>query len=159
MAGFIAPMLIPCLDLISTIKIDTPRYWPFLLDIANNVRYLNGLLYLQMLFAKRRAMFLSYMEDPKGSRSLFVRSRMAAGDAAKLDCPELNDTSSYPANDIQHYITSHSNDISFLAFADRLCRDDGLTSNEQVFNKFCHATLLDCIMQDKPQMLSLYLAL
>lgn len=159
MAGFIAPTLIPSLDRVLSIKIDTPRYWPFLLDVANNSRHLNGLLHSQTLFVKRRAMFLSYMEDPKGSRSLFVRSGLATGDAATLDCPQLTDTTSHPASDIQHYITSHSNDISFLAFADRLCRGDGLTPSEKIFNNFCHATLLDCIMQDKPQMLSSYLAL
>ncbi|OCB86061.1 hypothetical protein A7U60_g6959 [Sanghuangporus baumii] len=155
----IAPTLIPSLDRLISIKIDTPRYWPFLLDIANNTRHMGGLLQSQTIFVKRRTMFLSYMEDPKGSRSLFVRSGMSTADAATLDFPRLTDTSAHPASDVHHYITSHSNDISFISFADRLCREDGITDNEKIFNKFCHAALLDCIIQDKPQMLSSYLAL
>lgn len=155
----IAPTLIPGLDRLLSIKIDTPRYWPFLLDIANNTRHMGGLLQSQTLFVKRRTMFLSYMEDPKGSRSLFVRSGMSTGEAAMLDCPQLTDTNAHPASDIQHYITSHSNDVSFISFADRLCRADGSTEDEKIFNRFCHAALLDCIIQDKPQMLSSYLAL
>ena len=155
----IAPTLIPSLDRLLSIKIDTPRYWPFLLDIANNTRHMGGLLQSQTIFVKRRTMFLSYLEDPKGSRSLFVRSGMSTGDAATLECPRITDITGHPASDIHNYITSHSNDISFISFADRLCREDGVTDREKVFNKFCHAVLLDCIIQDKPQMLSSYLAL
>ncbi|EJD04906.1 uncharacterized protein FOMMEDRAFT_105091 [Fomitiporia mediterranea MF3/22] len=158
-AQLIAPTLIPSLDRLLSIKIDTPRYWPFLLDIAHNTRHMGGLLQSQTLFVKRRTMFLSYMEDPKGSRSLFVRSGMSTGDAATLDFPQLTDTKAHPASDVQHYITSHSNDISFIAFADRLCRGDGITEEEKIFNNYCHAALLDCIIQDKPQMLTSYLAL
>ncbi|KAI5119343.1 hypothetical protein M0805_004020 [Coniferiporia weirii] len=158
-AQLIAPTLIPGLDRLASIKIDTPRYWPFLLDIANNPRHMGGILRCQTLFVKRRTMFLSYMEDPKGSRSLFVRSGMSTGDAATLDFPQLTDTTAHPASDIQHYITSHTNDITFIAFADRFCRADGNTEEEKIFNAFCHAALLDCIIQDKPQMLSSYLAL
>ncbi|KAH8112116.1 hypothetical protein DFH11DRAFT_1788437 [Phellopilus nigrolimitatus] len=158
-AHLIAPTLIPGLDRLQSIKVDTPRYWPFLLDIANNPRHMAGLLQQQTLFVKRRTMFLSYLEDPKGSRSLFVRSGMSTGDAAKLDFPQLTDTAAHPASDVQHYITSHSNDVSFIAFADRFSRADGVTEDEKIFNAFCHAALLDCIIQDKPQMLSSYLAL
>ena len=158
-AHLVAPTLIPPVDRLQTIKIGTPRYWPFLLDVVNNPRHLSGLLQSQTLFVKRRTMFLSYNEDPRGSRSLFVRSGMATGDAATLDFPQLTDTTSHPASDVQHYINSHSNDITFTAFADRFCRADGVTEEEKVCNAFCHAALLDCIIQDKPHMLSSYLSL
>lgn len=155
----IAPTLIPAIDRLMAIKIESPRYWPYLLDIANNKRHLAGLLRSQTIFVKRRTMFLSYLEDPKGSRSLFVRSGMSTGDAAMLDFPQLTDTTTHPASDLQHYINSHANDVSFIAFADRFCRYDGTTKEEKILNAFCHAALLDCIIQDKPQTLSSYLAL
>ncbi|KAJ3924216.1 MAG: hypothetical protein NXY57DRAFT_970437 [Lentinula lateritia] len=45
----------------------------------------------QTLYVKRRTAFLNYTEDPRGSRSLFVRFRSSAGEAATLDstrnCP------------------------------------------------------------------------
>ncbi|KAH8113019.1 hypothetical protein DFH11DRAFT_1602401, partial [Phellopilus nigrolimitatus] len=147
-AHLIAPTLIPGLDQLQSIKVDTPRYWTFLLDVANNPRDMAGLLRQQTLFVKRRTI-----------RSLFVRSGMSTGDAAKLDFPQQTDTTAHPASDVQLYITSHANDVSFIAFADRFSRADGITEDEKIFNAFCHAALLDCIIQDKPQMLSSYLAL
>ena len=64
-------------------------------------------------------MLLSYMEGAKRCRLLLMHSGIATGDAAALEyCPQLNGTSSYSASDIQHYITSHSSDVCFVAFAD-----------------------------------------
>ncbi|TDL26792.1 hypothetical protein BD410DRAFT_741006 [Rickenella mellea] len=156
---FISPSLIPGLERLLSIKVDTPRYWPFFLDIANNARHRECLLRSQTLYVKRRTAFLSYLEDPKGSRSLFVRSGNSTGDAATLDFPQLSDAKAHPAGDLQHFITSYSNDMLFVAFADRLCREDGATHDERIFNRFCHAALLDCIIQDKPQILSTHLQL
>ncbi|KLO17751.1 hypothetical protein SCHPADRAFT_994092 [Schizopora paradoxa] len=158
-AQMISPTLIPSLDRLLSIKVDTPRYWPFYLDIANCPPHKETLLRSQTLYVKRRTMFLSYLEDPKGSRSLFVRSGMSTGEAASLDHPQLSDGAVHPASDLHQFITSHSNDISFIAFADRFCRGDGVTEAEKVLSSFCHAALLDCIIQDKPQVLSSYLML
>lgn len=155
----IAPTLIPATDRLVAIKVECPRYWPYLLDFVNNKRHLEALLRSQTIFVKRRTMFLSYLEDPKGSRSLFVRSGLSTGDASMLDFPQLTDTTTRHANDLQNYTNSHANDVSFIAFADRFCRFDGTTNEEKIFNKFCHSALLDCIIQDKPQTLSSYLAL
>lgn len=47
-------------------------------------------------------------------------------------------------------ISSSSNDPLFLAFADHLCRDDREMEEEKVFRAYCHAALLDTILQDKP---------
>ncbi|KAJ3905725.1 hypothetical protein F5879DRAFT_715821 [Lentinula edodes] len=53
----------------------------------------------QTLYVKRRTAFLNYTEDPRGSRSLFVRFRSSAGEAATLDYPQLSDTKTHPAGD------------------------------------------------------------
>lgn len=156
----ISPTLIPDLDKLLSIRVDTPRYWPFLLDTENQPLHKYALLRNQTLYVKRHTAFLSYTEDPKGSRSLFVRSgSSSAGDAATLDFPQLTDTKTHPAGDLTEFISSFSNDIIFLAFADYFSRDDGETDNERIFHAYCHATLLDSILQDKPQSLQTHLTL
>lgn len=154
----ISPTLIPDLDKLLSIRVDTPRYWPFYLDTENLPRHKQSLLRSQTLYVKRRTAFLSYTEDPRGSRSLFVRSGTSAGDAATLDFPQLTDTSTHPAGDLSEFITSFSNDVLFLAFADHLSRDSG-AGDERLFHKYCHAALLDSILQDKPQTLQSHLTL
>ncbi|KAI0364452.1 hypothetical protein BV20DRAFT_956236 [Pilatotrama ljubarskyi] len=152
-AQMIAPTLVPEIDKVLSIRVDTPRYWPFYLDIVNFPRHRESLLRSQTLFVKRRTAFLTYMEDPKGSRSLFVRSGSGTGDAATLDFPQATDIKAHPATDLHDFIASSSNDPLFLAFADHLCRDDGEAPEERLFQAYCHAALLDCMLQDKSQTL------
>ncbi|CAL1698012.1 unnamed protein product [Somion occarium] len=155
----ICPTLIPEVDKLQSLRVDTPRYWPFYLDIARHPRTKESLLRSQILYVKRRTAFLSYMEDPKGSRSLFVRSGSSTGDAATLDFPQLTDVKAHPAADLHHFISSSSNDTYFLAFADRFCRDDGETGEEKKFQSYCHAALLDSILQDKSWTIQSHLTL
>jgi anaphase-promoting complex subunit 1 len=155
----VAPTLIPDLDKLISIRVDTPRYWPFYIDIENVTRRKEALLRNQTLYVKRRTAFLSYTEDPRGSRSLFVRSGSSAGDAATLDYPQLADASTHPAGDLSQFISSFSNNTLFLAFADHFSREDGETPEEHIFHNYCRATLLDSLLQDKPQTLQQHLTL
>ncbi|KAF8064115.1 hypothetical protein FPV67DRAFT_1420084 [Lyophyllum atratum] len=154
----ISPTLIPDLDKLLSIRVDTPRYWPFYLDTENLPRHRQSLLRSQTLFVKRRTAFLSYTEDPRGSRSLFVRSGSSAGDAATLDFPQSTDAKIHPAGDLSEFITSFSNNILFLAFADHFSRHSE-DEEERLFQVYCHAALLDSILQDKPQTLQTHLTL
>jgi anaphase-promoting complex subunit 1 len=155
----ISPTLIPDFGKLLSIRVDTPRYWPFLLDTENQPLHRYALLRSQTLYVKRRTAFLSYTEDPRGSRSLFVRSGSSAGDAATLDFPQLTDIKTHPAGDLTEFISSFSNDVLYLAFADRFYRDEGETEEEKKFHAYCHATLLDSILHDKPQTLQTHLTL
>jgi anaphase-promoting complex subunit 1 len=158
-AQLISPTLVPDFDKLLSIRVDTPRYWPFYLDLQNVARHKEALLRTQTIFVKRRTAFLSYLEDPKGSRSLFVRSGSSTGDAATLDFPRLTDTKPHPASDLTQFISSFANDTLFLAFADHFCREDGYTGAEKLFHSYCHASLLDAILQDKPQTLQSHILL
>jgi anaphase-promoting complex subunit 1 len=159
MAQLISPTLIPDFDKVLSIRVDTPRYWPFYLDLANIRRHKSSLLRSQTIYVKRRTAFLSYLEDPKGSRSLFVRSGSSSGDAATLDFPRLTDTKAHTSGDLNQFISSFSIEPFFLAFADHFCRNDIETDQEQLFNTYCRASLLDSILQDKPQTLQSHLLL
>ncbi|KAI0341254.1 hypothetical protein BDW22DRAFT_1397598 [Trametopsis cervina] len=155
----VMPTLVPDIDRIQSLRVDTPRYWPFYMDIANLPQHKEALLRNQTLFVKRRTAFLSYIEDPKGSRSLFFRSGSSAGDAAVLDFPQLKNADTHPATDLHHFISSYSNDPFFLAFADRFCREDSETDDEKLFFAYCYATLHDSILQDKPRTIQTHLTL
>ena len=157
----ITPTLIPDMDKLASIRVDTPRYWPFYIDTEKIPRHRENLLKSQTLYVKRRTAFLSYIEDPKGTRSLFARSGSSAGDPATLDFPQLTDTKTHSASDLSGFITSFSNDVLFLAFADHLARgnDDEFTDKERLFHEYCHAALLDSILQDKLQTLQSHLTL
>ncbi|EAU87599.1 anaphase promoting complex subunit 1 [Coprinopsis cinerea okayama7 len=162
----ISPTLIPDINKLQSIRVDTPRYWPFYLDTAGLPRHRDALLRNQTLYVKRRTAFLSYTEDPRGSRSLFVRSGSSAGDAAILDFPQVTNASTHPASDLSEFITSFSNNVIFLAWADHMCRpstswpsDEPLSIQERIFHSYTHAALLDCIMQDKPSTLQTHLSL
>ncbi|PPQ90258.1 hypothetical protein CVT25_013083 [Psilocybe cyanescens] len=157
----ISPTLIPDMDKLMSVRVDTPRYWPFYLDTSAHPRHKETLLQSQTLYVKRRTAFLSYTEDPRGSRSLFVRSGSSSGDAATLDFPQLTDTKTHPAGDLSEFISSFSNNVLFLAFADHFSRaeDAGETHDERLFHTYCHAALLDSILQDKPQTLQSHLTL
>ncbi|KAJ3566722.1 hypothetical protein NP233_g6827 [Leucocoprinus birnbaumii] len=137
----ISPTLIPDMDKLVSIRVDTPRYWPFYYDTEQVPRHKEALLRSQTLYVKRRTAFLSYTEDPKGSRSLFVRSGSSGGDPATLDFPQLTDTKTHPASDL-----SEENEEDF-------------TDKEKLFHKYCHAALLDSILQDKLQTLQSHLTL
>ncbi|KAI6161564.1 hypothetical protein EDD17DRAFT_1697683 [Pisolithus thermaeus] len=155
----ISPTLIPDFGKLLSVRVDTPRYWPFFVDLEHSPEQKKNLLKNQTLYVKRRTAFLSYTEDPRGSRSLFVRSGSSAGDAATLDFPQLTDAKTHPASDLTHFISSFSNDTLFLAFADYFSRDDGETHAERIFHAYCHAVLLDSILQDKMETLQSHLAL
>ena len=156
----ISPTLIPDIDKLMSIRVDTPRYWPFYLDTAAHPRHKEALIKSQTLYVKRRTAFLSYTEDPRGSRSLFVRSGSSSGDSATLDFPQVTDTKTHPAGDLSEFITSFSNNVLFLAFADHFSREsEDEPPEERLFHTYCHAALLDSILQDKPQTLQSHLTL
>ncbi|KAJ7050910.1 hypothetical protein C8F01DRAFT_1343580 [Mycena amicta] len=152
----ISPTLIPDLDELAAIRVDTPRYWPFHFDTANVPRHKESLLRSQTLYVKRRTAFLSYTEDPRGSRSLFVRSRSSTGEAATFDFPQLTQTMVHPAGDLSKFITLFSNDTLFLVFADHMAGTRERPMLERLLHAYSHANLLDSILQGKPQTLFRY---
>ncbi|KAL0952347.1 hypothetical protein HGRIS_006627 [Hohenbuehelia grisea] len=159
----ISPSLVPDVDKLASIRVDTPRYWPFYLDLASFPAHRDSIIRCQTLYVKRRTAFLSYTEDPRGSRSLLVRSGSAAGDSIILDFPDLVDAAVSLGSDLSEFISSFSNDARFLAFADRFAiasKDDGnVTEEERVFASFCHGALFAAILQDKPHVLQSFLTL
>ena len=173
---FICPTLLPDFSRFVSLKIDSPRYWPFVLDIADNERNRNSLLRTQTIYVKRRTGFLAYASDPMGFQSLSIWNGSPVGDPSILDFPKQIEASAIASvlsnptkiwlprsfDDMQHLTTQSSNDPGLLAFADRFCRHPGLSPPEFTTIAYCQQSLLEVLSGDKPQilasLLSLYIA-
>ncbi|KAF8335694.1 uncharacterized protein EI90DRAFT_2969281 [Cantharellus anzutake] len=173
---FTCPTLLPDFGRFVSLKIDSPRYWPFVLDIAGNERNRDNLLRTQTIYVKRRTGFLAYASDPMGFQSLSIWNGSPVGDPSILDFPKqvlasaTASAQSSPStiwlprsfDDMRHFTTQSSNDPALLAFADRFCRHPGLNPAESMTTAYCQQSLLEVLSADKPQvlesLLTLYLA-
>ncbi|KAF8515724.1 hypothetical protein BU17DRAFT_51474 [Hysterangium stoloniferum] len=156
----ISPTLFPDINRLISIRVDNPRYFPFFLDIAANPRHREVLLRNQTLWVKRRTGHLGYGEDPRGSRSIYVRSGASSGDAAVLDNPRPSDAYSPSAIEFYQFMSSFSNEPLYVALADRFCgHDENADDEELTFSAFCHAAMLECLTLDRAHMLPTYLSI
>ncbi len=137
------------------IKVDTPRYWPFILDLAKIQRHRDRIIQDQTLWVKRKTGFLGYSEDPKGSRSIFIRAGASSGDAVMLEFPTPRKEQNGPSKDFKDFVSSFSIEPEHLAFADRFCRmeeNEGKSESTKVFEAFAHAAFLECLTLDKAEL-------
>ncbi|KAA1069674.1 Anaphase-promoting complex subunit 1 [Puccinia graminis f. sp. tritici] len=72
-----APTLVPEMEVIQSVKVESPRYWPFVLDLATNSYHRNYFSKSLSLWVKRKVGHLSYSQDPKGAKSIASRGRGA----------------------------------------------------------------------------------
>ena len=164
---FICPTLLPDFCRFISIKIDSPRYWPFVLNVAEDTRARNTLLRTQTIHVKRRTGYLTYAEDPTGYQSISVWNGTPVGDPALLDFPlgqtrEIPDSCnvpdlSRPFHDMRHFTRSSTSDIYLLAFADRLCRHPGKDGRENATLSYAQQALLEALSGDKQQILPVLL--
>ncbi|QRW13959.1 anaphase-promoting complex subunit 1 [Ceratobasidium sp. AG-Ba] len=155
------PTLIPDVRALQSIRVDSPRYWPYYVDVAGVRAHRENILHHQTLFVKRRTGFLSYMEDPRGVRSIFVRAGAHAGEPSALDFPASAGLKGTGAQkDLQRFIVSFSNEPMFISWADRLCRiPENPTRADAARRTYFHQALLECLTADKAQALALHAGL
>ncbi|KAG9125312.1 Anaphase-promoting complex subunit 1 [Ceratobasidium sp. 392] len=155
------PTLIPDVRALQSIRVDSPRYWPYYVDVAGVRAHRENILHHQTLFVKRRTGFLSYMEDPRGVRSIFVRAGAHASEPSALDFPASAGLKGAGAQkDLHRFIVSFSNEPMFVAWADRLCRmPENPTRADAARRTYFHQALLECLTADKAQALPLHAGL
>jgi anaphase-promoting complex subunit 1 len=166
----LAPTLTHDFDAIRSLRVDSPRYWPFFVDYEQMPQYRDAFIRNQTLWVKRRRGYLGYYEDPHCTRSSFVRSSGgAAGDIVCLDSPELLDAHNQSSRDFYEFMASFTEDDRITTFAERLCSDDTRLSNgkrfpdetrlrsERAWSTFCQAALMDCFAGDKPSIIPSYM--
>lgn len=168
----LAPTLTHDFDAIRSLRVDSPRYWPFFVDYEQMPQFREAFIRNQTLWVKRRRGYLGYYEDPHCTRSSFVRSSGGAtGDIICLDSPELLDGHEESSRDFNEFMASFTEDDRITAFAEYMCSDDtrklGTTHvvdearlrHERAWSTFCQAALMDCFAGDKPAILSSYMSL
>jgi anaphase-promoting complex subunit 1 len=155
-----APEIVPDIDQVKSFKVETPRYWARFVDMAKNRPYRADFIRDQTIWVKRHSAFLSYKDDPSGSRCLLLRSHLATADAATLEVPISAPPRNTTRSSLMPFISSFSDDPLFLATVDRLCRElPDATEAERVFAAYCRAALQDALFQDKPYTLQTHLNL
>ncbi|TPX34860.1 hypothetical protein SmJEL517_g02637 [Synchytrium microbalum] len=144
----IAPCLLPDFAHIQTITVDSPRYLKMTLNLADNPGHMASVKLRRTLVVKRKTGHLSYQEDPHGYRSILAR-------------PFPKMTSQPSDRDMlarQDVVTSLSSDPQLVAFLNTFCRVSQPQHPESVqFASFCTDVLYECLTQDKPEALTVYM--
>jgi anaphase-promoting complex subunit 1 len=161
----IAPTLIPGFDLLLSVKIDSPRYWPINLDLLGNQADRQTLSQNDIVFVKRKSGFLSYDADPKGNRSIFVQAGLigSAPDLGPMAVEPIEPSSSFSSSKggalgmLDGQVSSLTSHPLLVSFFRRLCGDHSLSHPSTVLKSFCSAAFLECLISDQPQLLALYL--
>ncbi|KAG2188928.1 hypothetical protein INT44_004070 [Umbelopsis vinacea] len=66
----VAPLVVPDFGLIKSIKVDSPRYWPLVINMQEDIRSANNIIHKGILYVKRKQGHETYDADSKGRRSV-----------------------------------------------------------------------------------------
>ncbi|XP_070577566.1 anaphase-promoting complex subunit 1-like [Ptychodera flava] len=141
-----APCIIPELGLLKEISVLGPRYWHIKLDAVKYRDTVKAILNNSgTLYVKQRAGHLSYVEDPKGFRSLLSQTFTHDQSGHQTVQPDV--------------IRSFTSDPSILVFAEYCCNQN-LSSKEEreMISLFC-SVLYECITKEKPEILETHIAM
>jgi hypothetical protein len=160
----VSPTLMPEIPLVNMIRVDSPRYWPITLNLGSNEAHRATFLRARTLFVKRRAGHLSYLEDPRGTRSVFTRSKAEVGSAvfdlghtAAMLAPSTSQSSG--TNDgegggggYEYFLSAFSPDAEAKGAIDHLVKSGRCGS----FEAFCASVVMECLTQDKRDVMAVY---
>lgn len=163
--NLISPTLIAPFETISSIDIDSPRYWPLSYDLANP-SHRSILVNSQTVFVKRKSAFLDYNSDPKGNRSIFVRAGFMSGFELYYDLISPAAPATITPGEVLDLVKAHSGDPALIAMASVFSSAPAATTanaidkdNSSMVDAFIRHILIECISNDKPQMISVYLSM
>lgn len=141
----VTPCILPEKRFIRQIHFQSPRYWPFALDLENEV-HKNVLKDMKMIPIKRRAGHLSYIDDPEGIKGIVAMSFPR----------KTHDERSVRIRD--SFIKCLSANAQFIAFAKHFAYPCLASQNESDdFGSFCMNTLYDSLANDRPRIIRPYL--
>ncbi|XP_060553030.1 anaphase-promoting complex subunit 1-like [Ruditapes philippinarum] len=139
-----APCTLPELDLLQEIKILGPRYWPIVFHKDKNWKSLKLLLkHNGTLYVKQRAGHLSYVEDPKGYRSMLAKSLTVDQSSQTCVKPDI--------------IKAFTSDSKVIALTEYFFSKHGDTHEDllQVLSDI----LYECVTHEKPEAISTHITL
>ncbi|KAJ3296923.1 Anaphase-promoting complex subunit 1 [Rhizoclosmatium sp. JEL0117] len=149
------PCILPELDLIDFIKVDSERYLTTVLENAGNSGRLQNLLKSQTIYVKRKMGHLDYVKDPKGQMSILARSFPTSKqrNGKKMTSTEMDEF-------LEFLLDSFSQDSRVQAFAQELCIVQPSTPPADVaMSEFCLRVLRECLVEDKAEAVGIYLEL
>ncbi|KAG9285902.1 hypothetical protein G9A89_013327 [Geosiphon pyriformis] len=145
-SSMVAPCLLPESKFLVRIEIESPRYWPIILDLRNNKRLSNRFWLNPTIFVKRKTGHLSYAEDPQSIWSL--NSRLFPRKTPSSQSNKRKKTK-------WEFVKVFSSDPQVLAFTSHLCKDE----MDRDLAAFCTGVLQECLISDKPEAIQTYLSL
>ncbi|OCF57282.1 hypothetical protein L486_04738 [Kwoniella mangroviensis CBS 10435] len=169
--SLISPTLISPFENISSIEIDSPRYWSVKYDCDTPKDKL-GLIRNRTIYVKRKLGFLDYNSDPKGNRSLFVRAGSMTGidlhyDLISYQQPTspTNSSNILGSEEVEGLVRIHSSDPALIRLSKLFNNNNnaGESGNDRQrmeinsINNFIEIVLLECLSLDKPHLIPVYL--
>lgn len=149
--GHISPTPVAPFSSLDTIFVDSVRYWPIQYDLSNP-RYKDHLVRTRTIWVKRRSAFLDYSEDPKGYRSLFVRTGVTSSYDMHHDFMSAA-SPLYPTPDeLVDLFNSHSNDVAVHAVGKRFAGPSALEI-------FIRNVMFECVALDKSNLFPIYVGI
>ncbi|SPQ95207.1 unnamed protein product (mitochondrion) [Plasmodiophora brassicae] len=145
--NIIAPCLLPSPDTVESIRVESPRFWPLVLDLKGSDAHKSLIVQNGVMFVKRKTGHLPYRQDPLGRRGILSRS-----------FPRLTHLSSgkqsqrRAAVHREAFVESFAADSVLVEFAKDFC-GEGTPSGE-----FSTAVLFECLTRDTPDMIPTYFA-
>lgn len=141
----------------------SPRYNSPLIDLVSSPLQREILLRLQTVFVKRKANNLDYMEDPKGNRSISILTNAAQIAHGDLQY-SLTGTTYRPEelDDIHGIVSEFGGDAMYQGFLSVFgYSDKTATPSNRPFSwaDACITVVLDSMLQNQPELLSLNLGL
>ncbi|KAG8883968.1 Anaphase-promoting complex subunit 1 [Tulasnella sp. 332] len=149
---YTSPSLIPELMKLVSITVDSPRYWPYHIEIMKRPpsRFAMNVMRSQTIWVKRRSGYLGYGEDPRGNKSIFAFFGSRVGDSSTMDSPTgTTEERLSVKSELEQFLTSFSVNTRTIGFADWLCRNDSQSQLESVGLSFCQQSLLESVIRDK----------
>ncbi|CED85374.1 Anaphase-promoting complex (APC), subunit 1 (meiotic check point regulator/Tsg24) [Phaffia rhodozyma] len=144
----ISPTLLPPIDRLVSVRVESPRYWPIDLDLGGG-----QLGDHSMIPVKRRAGFQSYAKDPKGNHSIFVVGGLTTGlaDLGPIQSC-LSDRTGF--DQVGANADVFVNDLFLRSFVRLFCAGPtaGATGPTEGLVKLCRASFVETLIKDHPQL-------
>lgn len=144
-----APCVLPPYDWIDSIEIDSIRYWYSSLQPTKNNLHEDIVTKKRYLLVQRKQGYLSYSQDPNMDQSVTIRRQPRM---------YISSVPNSKQEDFVSLIQSFTNDPNLLSFAEYFCKNS-LNTPKDLISEMSPKILLECITQDKTEILSLYLLL
>lgn len=142
-----SPFMMPEFSHIVSIKVDSPRYWPLVLDIARNPLHAQSLLRTRTIYVRRKTGHLPYVSDKRGFSSIF--SRPFPGDPTAAILGHAPAVQLDAETDL---VEAFSADTQFSMFADAFCIS--MADKEPAWASYAMCILYEAFTKEKSEMIN-----